>query len=254
MPYLDLVVDKHHSLLSCDYRLLAYFCHVHGLQFDVFDEMGTRLLAMGHLIRGSCFACPDKSFSGCEEVRARVPNATQLRTSLLNEVLTCVRDDDHLRKICFSVGMGRVGDSIRNIDHLLAYLEIVRDGFQSCADVSFILTEVDGMPLYELLSTVQAHGVEACGSISDLLFIAYRFVLDKKDALGDVPDKNFPEIPTLLILVLRFSFVFLCLVPNLSFFQRHSQFMLYCTLSTLLYTTFFILLFILRGHTSFIGK
>lgn len=54
---------------------------------------------------------------------------------------------------------------IQNVDHLLAYLEIVRDGFQSCADVSLILTEVEGMPLYELLSTIQAHGVQPEGTI-----------------------------------------------------------------------------------------
>ncbi len=97
--------------------------------------------------------------------------------------------------------------------------------------------------LVSLASTI-GHWVERC---SDLLFIAYRFVLDKKNALGDVPDKNFPEIPTLLILVLRFSFVFFCLVPNLSSFCTGSQFMIYSALYTLLYMIFFIQLIILKG-------
>ncbi len=69
------------------------------------------------------------------------------------------------------------------------------------------------VPLFDLVPALVGFDVigrevpNLSNPFSDLLFIAYRFVLDKKDALGDVPDKNFAEIPTLLILVLRFFFM-----------------------------------------------
>ncbi len=116
-------------------------------------------------------------FLAVARLKALVPNTTQFQTSLLNEVLLCVRDEERLRQICYSVGLGKFGSLIQNVDHLLAYLEIVRDGFQSCADVSLILTEVEGMPLYELLSTIQAHGMQPEGTIDEIcMHLIHHFI------------------------------------------------------------------------------
>ncbi len=107
-------------------------------------------------------------FPAVFEIKNRVPNAPQFRMSLLSEVLTCVTDEERLRQICFSVGMGSQGELIRNIDHLLAYLQNVRDGFHTCGDLSLVLTDVDCLPIYDLLSNIQAHGLHSGGSLDDL--------------------------------------------------------------------------------------
>jgi len=120
-PYLDLVVDQHHSILNCNVDVLAFFCRIHGIHYDIHDIMGARLLALGHLIRGSCFSSLMYTLPGCDAVKTSAPNATQFRTSMLNEALL-LGDERSLRHVCRSIGMPPQGDLIRNIDHLLSFI------------------------------------------------------------------------------------------------------------------------------------
>lgn len=169
LPLFDLVIDSCHSVLDCDIRSLEQLCCLHGIMFDTFNESGTRLLALSHVLRGGCFVGVHSSRPGCFAVCETVRNARAFRTSLLGEVIQFVDDSTRLRNICNALGMTyEESRSIRSKNHFLSFIEAIRSGFASYRDVSALVQDVDSHPLHIILIALRAHGLQPSGSPDDM--------------------------------------------------------------------------------------
>lgn len=142
---------------------------MHGIQFDQFDDMGTRLMALGHVLRGSCFATPEYTYCGCDSVRRMVPSGSQFRMAVLNEAL--VRDVSlkMLRFVANALGMPvQESNAFKKKDHFLSFVQAVRDGFLCCSDATSILQDVETLPLHEVVIQLRGHGIEAGGTLDEM--------------------------------------------------------------------------------------